>query len=262
MCVRSVYLINLWRNLTVCVFDCTIYGLCADPGFAPHSLERGQLLLEIYSTSPQSSAKTAELWASSSHPGSRRKESSAEEETCSFFSLSQGLSYNFPNKYEPRETDWLAIHQPGCLHPPEQCVWPPPGTKKVTRGFTSTFSCPVHTQPHPAGGSKPWETLKGKNLKLKQNKILRKHNQPQNRTEQYWGAPLNDQLCNALKKACTIDSHTRGWSRDHQMCLSARRNTYGHVGGGSAEESLPGISDDSHLDIYLIPKFTADFIRV
>lgn len=85
------------------------------------------------------------------------KESRAEEETCSFFSLSRGLSYDFPNKCEPRETVWMAIHQAGCLHPPEQCVTPP-GTKKVTRGFTSTFVHPVHTQPHPVGGSKPWET--------------------------------------------------------------------------------------------------------
>lgn len=139
-CVRTEYFIKLWRNQQ-CVFLIAPYMAFVH---IPHSLERGQLLLEIYSTSPQSSAKTAELWASSSHPGSRRKESRAEEETCSFFSLSQGLSYGFPNKYEPRETDWLAIHQPGCLHPPEQCVTPP-GTKKVTRGFTSTFSCPVHT---------------------------------------------------------------------------------------------------------------------
>lgn len=116
-------------------FWCTIYGLCAHPGTAPHSLERGQLLLEIYSTSPQNSAKTAELWASSSHPGSRRKESRAEGETCSFLGLSQGLSYDFPNKYKPGETDWLAIHQLGCVHPPEQCVTPPQAQRRSQEGL-------------------------------------------------------------------------------------------------------------------------------
>lgn len=45
-----------------------------------------------------------------------------EERTCSFFSLSPGLNYDFPSKYEPGETAWAAIHQPTCLHPPEQCA--------------------------------------------------------------------------------------------------------------------------------------------
>lgn len=52
------------------------------------------------------------------------KECGVEERTWSAFSLSQGVNYDFPSKYEPRETAWTAIHQPGCLHPPEQCVTP------------------------------------------------------------------------------------------------------------------------------------------
>lgn len=200
------------KKLTVCVFDCTIYGLCAHPGVAPHGLERGQLLLEIYSTSPQSSAKTAELWASSSHPGSRRKESRAEEETCSFFSLSQGLSYDFPNKYEPRETDWLAIHQPGCLHPPEQCVNPPhpprhkEGHKRVYFHLLvpRAHSLTLHEEVNP--GKPLSEQLK--EFKMK-NKNKNKKNQKTQSTANK-KSPLNDCLCNAFERAHTINSHTWG----------------------------------------------------
>lgn len=45
-----------------------------------------------------------------------------KERTWSFFSLSPGVNYDFPSKYEPGETVWMAIHQPTCLHPPEQCA--------------------------------------------------------------------------------------------------------------------------------------------
>lgn len=54
-----------------------------------------------------------------------------------------------------KHTDWQSISLAVCIL--LNNVWPPPDTKKVTRGFTSTFSCPAHSQPHPAGGSKPWE---------------------------------------------------------------------------------------------------------
>lgn len=49
-------------------------------------------------------------------------ECGAEEGTWSAYSLSQGVNYGFPSKYEPRETVWAVIHQPACLHPPEQCM--------------------------------------------------------------------------------------------------------------------------------------------
>lgn len=45
-----------------------------------------------------------------------------EERTWSFFILSPGVNYDFPSKYEPRETASTVIHQPTCLHPPEQCA--------------------------------------------------------------------------------------------------------------------------------------------
>lgn len=45
-----------------------------------------------------------------------------------------------------KQTDWRSISLAVCIL--LNNVWPPhppPGTKKVTRGFTSTFSCPAHT---------------------------------------------------------------------------------------------------------------------
>lgn len=57
---------------------------------------------------------------------SGENECRAEEKTWSAFSLSQGVNYDFPSKAEPREIAWTVIHQPGCLHPPEQCVTPGP----------------------------------------------------------------------------------------------------------------------------------------
>lgn len=76
---RVTYVVTIWSwayNAVItgknksCVFSCSIYG---QPCTSRYSLERGQLLLlEIYSTSPPSTA-TAEISASSSHPVSRRK---------------------------------------------------------------------------------------------------------------------------------------------------------------------------------------------
>lgn len=139
------------KKLTICVFDCTIYGLCAQPGIAPHrSGERTAVAGDLLHLS---SKLCQDSWTLSLFIASWIQEKASPEPQ----------SYDFPNKSEPGETVWMAIHQPGCLHPPEQCVTPsppPPGTKKVTRGFTSTFACPACTQPHPARGSEPWETTR------------------------------------------------------------------------------------------------------
>lgn len=74
-------------------------------------------------------------WALSLFIASWIQECAAEQRTWSAFRLSQGVNYDFPSKAEPRETAWTVIHQPGCLHPPEQCVTPGPIEGQKTGDF-------------------------------------------------------------------------------------------------------------------------------
>lgn len=92
-------------------------------------------------------------------------ECGAEEGTWSFFSLSRGVNYDFPSKYEPRETVWTAIHQPVCLHPPEQCVTPWAQRRSEERLLPPSCT-PVHTQPRPAARSPQSKPTLGKKEKL------------------------------------------------------------------------------------------------
>lgn len=108
---------------------------------------RDSCSLKICSTSPQSSVKAAEPLPCILDPG--ENEYGAEEGTWAFCSLSQGVNYDFPSKYEPRETAWMAIHQLGCLHPPEQYVTPRAQRRSEERLLPPSYT-PLHTPPHPA----------------------------------------------------------------------------------------------------------------